>query len=128
MPHLRNPSEKLFAASRVLPGRKPEPSCKVAPAFEDAHWRRKGLDRHDRDRPHARHGLEAPRRRSLRGFASRRLFEHGDLLRQSVDLIEKDARQLHNEKRKRRPFILDRLCKRFQIRGPLWATTPCSDK
>ena len=50
---------------------------------------------------------------------SRRLFELGDLLRQSVDLIEEDARQLHNEKRKRRPFILDLLCKLFQIRRPL---------
>jgi hypothetical protein len=34
----------------------------------------------------------------LLSFPSSRLFECGDFLRQCVDLIEEDARQLHNEK------------------------------
>jgi hypothetical protein len=119
LPHLRNPPENLFASGRVLPGRKPEPGGKVAPAFEDAHRRRKGLDRNGRDRPHARHGLEAARRRSASGFVNGRVLEFGNPLRQPVDLLEKNARQFHDKKGKQRRRLLDRFCENLHIRRPL---------
>jgi hypothetical protein len=86
----------------MLAGNKPEPSGKVAAASEDGHRRRESLNRHRRDRPHARHGLQATHRRSARGFLDRRLLEFGDRLRQPVDPVEEDARELHDEKRKGR--------------------------
>ena len=53
------------------------------------------------------------------GLLNRHLLEFGDLLRQPIDLVEEDARELHDEKRKGRYFRLDCLCKALQVRWSL---------
>src|SRR4051812_48265858 len=50
---------------------------------------------------------------------SRDLIKFGDVFRQSIDLIKKDTRQFHDEKRKRGRLILDRFFKNFHICWPL---------
>ena len=117
--HLRGLAEKRLAARRMLPGNKPEPGGKVAAASEDGHRRRESLNRHRGDRSHARHGLQAAHCRSARGFLNRRLLEFGDRVRQPVDRVEKDARELDDEKRKGRHFRPDGLCKALQVRWSL---------
>src|SRR3954470_3366160 len=103
----------------MLPGDKPEPGGEIAPSFEDIHRRREGLDRQRRDGADTRHRLQTPGRFSACRFVSRHLLKFGDGFRQPFDLIKKDTRQFHNEKRKRCRLILDRLFKNFHIRRPL---------
>ena len=50
---------------------------------------------------------------------SRHLLQFGNVFRQPFNLIKKDTRQFHDEKRKRCRLILDRLFKNFHIRRPL---------
>src|SRR3954451_18454319 len=103
----------------MLPGDKPEPGGEIAPSFEDIHRRREGLDRQRRDGADTRHRLQTPGRFSACRFVSRHLLKFGDGFRQPFDLIQKDTRQLHDEKRKRCRLILDRFFKNFHIRRPL---------
>src|SRR3954470_3910763 len=103
----------------MLPGDKPEPGGEIAPSFEDIHRRREGLDRQGRDWADARHRLQTPGRFSACRFLSRHLLKFGDGFRQPFDLIQKDTRQFHDEKRKRGRLILDRLFKNLYIRRPL---------
>src|SRR3954467_15487993 len=103
----------------MLPGDKPEPGGEIAPSFEDIHRRREGLDRKGRDRADARHRLQTPCRFCACRFVSRNLLQFGDGFRQPFDLIQKDTRQFHDEKRKRGRLILDHLFKNFHIRRPL---------
>src|SRR4051812_13890179 len=103
----------------MLPGDKPEPGGEIAPSFEDIHRRREGLDRQGHDWADARHRLQTPGGFSACSFLSRHLLKFGDGFRQPFDLIQKDTRQFHNEKRKRCRLILDRLFKNFYIRRPL---------
>src|SRR3954454_3384586 len=103
----------------MLPGDKPEPGGEIAPSFEDIHRRREGLDRQRRDWADTRHRLQTPCRFCAYRFVSRHLLKFGDGFRQPFDLIKKDTRQFHNEKRKRCRLILDRLFKNFHIRRPL---------
>src|SRR5208283_2931066 len=70
-------------------------------------------------RPHAGHGLHAACCRPARGFVNCQLLEFGDSLRQPIDLLKANARQLHNQQRKRRRFALDLLRENFHIRWPL---------
>src|SRR4051795_7478466 len=107
----------------MLPGNEPEPSREITSAFEDAHRWSECFDRHRRDRPHARHGLQAATHRAACGFVGRGLLEFGNLLRQLFDLFEEDAGQLHNKKRKRCRCLFD--CLRDNLYG---TTMPCSDK
>src|SRR5258707_15377801 len=81
-------------------GTSPEPGCEIAPPAEYPHWRREGLDRHGRDRPNARHCLQATGHGAPLGFAGYRLLEPRDLLRKPVYLIEVYARQFDHEQRK----------------------------
>jgi hypothetical protein len=55
-------------------------------------WRREGLDRHGRDRPNARHCLQATCCGAPPGFARYRLLDLRDFLRKPVYLIEVYAR------------------------------------
>src|SRR4051812_32032001 len=103
----------------MLPGDKPEPGGEIAPSFEDIHRRREGLDRQGRDWANPRHRLQTPGGFSACRFLSRDLLKFGDGFRQPFDLIQKDTRQFHDEKRKRCRLILDRLFKNFHIRRPL---------
>src|SRR3954452_14226941 len=103
----------------MLPGDKPEPGGEIAPSFEDIHRRREGLDRQRRDGADTRHRLQTPGRFSACRFVSRHLLKFGDVFRQPFDLVKKDTRQFHDEKRKRCRLILDRLFKNFHIRRPL---------
>src|SRR3954453_21190147 len=103
----------------MLPGDKPEPGGEIAPSFEDIHRRREGLDRQRRDGADTRHRLQTPGRFSACRFVSRHLLKFGDGFRQPFDLIKKDTRQFHNEKRKRGRLILNRLFKNFYIRRSL---------
>src|SRR5208337_5298903 len=70
LPHLRGFSENLLAPGRMLPGNEPEPCGKVAPAFEDLHRRREGLNRQGSDRPDARRRFKTPRCLAALGFES----------------------------------------------------------
>ena len=63
--------------------------------------------------------MQAAHRRFARGFLNRRLLQFGDRLRQSVDLVKEDARELHHEKRQGCRFQLDRLCKALPVRWSL---------
>src|SRR3954452_2724806 len=103
----------------MLPGDKSEPGSEIAPSFEDIHRRREGLDRQGRDRADARHRLQTPGRFCACRFPSRHFLQFGDGFRQPFDLIQKDTRQFHHEKRKRCRLILDHLFKNFHIRRPL---------
>src|SRR3954452_3661525 len=103
----------------MLPRDKPEPGGEIAPSFEDIHRRREGLDRQGRDWANARHRLQTPGRFSACSFVSRHFLKFGDVFRQSFDLIKKDTRQFHDEKRKRCRLILDHLFENFYIRRPL---------
>src|SRR3954449_1495789 len=103
----------------MLPRDKPEPGGKIAPSFEDIHRRREGLDRQGRDWANARHRLQTPGRSSACRFLSRHLLKFRDAFRQPFDLIQKDTRQFHDEKRKRGRLILDRVFKDFHIRRAL---------
>src|SRR3954447_10159785 len=103
----------------MLPGDKPEPGGEIAPSFEDIHRRREGLDRQGRDWADARHRLQTPGRFAACRFLSRHLLKSGDGFRQPFDLIQKDTRQFHDEKRKRCRLILDRIFENFHIRRPL---------
>src|SRR4051794_34288996 len=98
---------------------KPEPGGEIAPAFEDIHRRREGLDRQGHDWADARHRLQTSGDFSACRFLSRYLLKFGDGFRQSFNLIKKDTRQIHDEKRKRCRLILDRLFKNFYICRPL---------
>src|SRR3954468_15604069 len=103
----------------MLPGDKPEPGGEIAPSFDDIHRRREGLDRQRRDGADTRHRLQTPGRFSACRFVSRHLLKFGDGFRQPFDPIQKDTRQLHDEKRKRGRLILDRFFKNLHIRRPL---------
>src|SRR3954469_11420792 len=103
----------------MLPRDKPEPGGKIAPSFEDTHRRREGLDRQRRDWADARHRLQTPGGFSACSLLSRHLLKFRDFFRQPFDLIKKDTRQFHDEKRKRCRLILDRFFKNFYIRRPL---------
>src|SRR3954451_9335525 len=103
----------------MLPRDKPEPGGEIAPAFEDIHRRREGLDRQGRDWADARHRLQTPGRFSACSFVSRHLLKFRNVFRQPLDLIKKDTRQFHDEKRKRCRLILDRLFENFHIRRSL---------
>src|SRR3954452_3863729 len=103
----------------MLPGDKPEPGGEIAPSFEDIHRRCECLDRQGRDWADARHRLQTPGGFCACRFLSRHLLKFGDGFRQPFDLIKKDTRQFHDEKRKRCRLILDRFFKNFYIRRPL---------
>src|SRR5919112_5948923 len=103
----------------MLPRDKPEPGGEIAPSFEDIHRRREGLDRQGHDWTDTRHRLQTPGGFSACRFLRRHLLKFGDGFRQPFDLIKKDTRQFHDEKRKRCRIILDRLFKNFHIRRPL---------
>lgn len=118
--------KSLLSGARALHRNQPKPRCKVAPASECLHRWREGFDRHGRDRSHPRHRLQTSGFRPARGFVSGRLLEFGDLLRQTVDLLEVDARQFNDQQRQRRCRLIDRLHENFYVRGPCGATTPCS--
>src|SRR3954447_21276552 len=103
----------------MLPGDKPEPGGEIAPSFEDIHRRREGLDRQGHDGADARHRLQTLGRFSTGRFVICHLLKFGDGFQQPFDLIQKDTRQFHDEKRKRGRLILDRFFKNFYIRRPL---------
>src|SRR5215212_9813531 len=103
----------------MLPGDKPEPGGEIAPSFEDIHRRREGLDRQGGDWADARHCLQTPGRFSACRFPSCHFLKFGDGFRQPFDLIQKDTRQFHDDKRKRCRLILDRFFKNLHIRRPL---------
>src|SRR5208283_2326076 len=105
----------------MLAGDKPEPGGEIAPAFENLHRRREGLNRQGRNWSDAGHCLQTACRVRACGFVSCHLLKFRDLFRQPLDLIEENARQLHDEKWERRHLILDRPFKnsymRLSLRG-----------
>ena len=124
LPRLRGLPENLSAAGRALAATEPSHAAKSRPAFEDLHRRREGLDRHGGDRPHARHSLQSPRHRPALGFVGGSLFEYGDLVRQPINLVEIDARELDDENWQGLFRVFDRLCEHRQLRQTLWGHDP----